>query len=795
MINNSYRVLGYYKLLDILSTYAACPLGQSDCLSLNPLTDPEQIDNELRRVAQMRLLIKTQGFVSMQDVTDVVMLLKKSMAAGACLEPVEFLCIWRLVETGLKIKKFIKQRRALFSNLYEISNEIPDLENLISILKRTISQTGVIHDSASPALKKIRAGKIRLRQALEKKLDLLKKTSGVSGDRQENLTTIRDGRFVIALRSDQKPRIQGIIHDYSQTRATCYMEPMEVIQDNNRAAELEQEEKAEEFRILQELTRRVRDLAPELELTRDIVSRMDGIYARACFGEAQSCIMPEIGSDFGISLKGARNPLLLAMSLAGEGGHSGDDFPTPVDIVLERDRNALIISGPNRGGKTVTLKTLGLMSLMTQSGVHIPAKESSCLPVFDQVMADIGDDQDIQAGQSTFSAHALHLKKILEMPHSKSLVIIDEPGMGTDPDEGVALSMAVLDILTQQGAFVAVSTHSNRLKAYGMTNPQAMNAAVGFDDTKRRSTYKVVYGVPGISHALDVAQEIGVSSKVLDRAKSYLDKDEIRLNQLIDKMNVRLKEAEQKTIEATALKEKHRAAAIALEQKLDLVEQEKNEVIEAKKKEAETAIREAKETLNQAVNLLKKEKKRVQGQVMETHSKASAKLLTFFDEHARKNDEKSYINSDEFKKGQTVFHKILKQNGIIQSIKPSDGRVSLLLGTLKITAHMGELERISDSSAEKPKKSPVSISWNIQDTQTRELNVIGFRVDEAIPLIDKTIDRALVEGDLTLRIIHGFGSGILRDAIRGHLKEFPFVKKVSGAEPKYGGDAITLVEL
>ncbi|MBW2216010.1 MAG: Smr/MutS family protein [Deltaproteobacteria bacterium] len=795
MIEHTYQVLGYYRLLDILSHYSACTLGQSDCLSLKPSNDPKQIDNELRLVSEMRLLLKTDGFVSLSDVTDVVPMLTKSGTSGSYLEPGEFLCILRLAEAGRLSKQFIRSRRALYPKLHTLVEDMPGFDDLVKALKGAIALNGAIKDSASPELKKIRGKKIRLRQDLEKKLDGFRKTAGLAGDRHENLVTVRDGRYVVALRTDQKSRVEGIIHDYSQTKATCFLEPVEVIQDNNRAAELGQEEKAEEFRILKCLTDNVRDLAEDLEYSQSIIGKLDGIYARARFSEAQSCVMPEIGAEFGVELRGARNPILMAMGLNSGAKSGGPVSPVPVDILLDGNHNVLVISGPNRGGKTVTLKTLGLMSLMAQAGVHIPVEEGSALPVFDQVLADIGDDQDIQEGQSTFSAHATHLTHILDRTDKNNLIIIDEPGMGTDPDEGVALSMAVLDDLSEKGAFVAVSTHSNRLKAYGLSNNRAVNASVEFDGKMGCSTFKITYGVPGISHALEVASEMGVPSGILDRARGYLDRDEDRLNRLIEKMNHLLGEAEREKKEAEALKEKYRDATEDMEDRLATLEAEKKTLIEEKRREAETAIKTAREELKQAINLLKKKKKPVQAHVTERHAEAGRKLMGFFEQEAGGVNGTPCADPMEFKKGQRVYHRGLKQKGTIQSVDLSGGRVSVMLGKIKVTAGIQDIERIKDVDKTVSEEAVTTISWDMGKEASRELNLIGYRVDDAIPLVDRAIDRALVDGEFTLRIIHGYGTGRLRNAVRGHLKGVPFVKNFSSADPKFGGDAITIVEL
>lgn len=792
MIEHTYQVLGYRRLLDILSHYASCSLGQNCCLSLTPSNDAKSVDNELKLVSEMRLLLKVKGFLSFSGLTEITLILKKSSADGSCLEPEELLCIIKLVEAGQLSKKFLKSNRSLCPGMYGLTRDIPGCEAFLKRSKDSISLNGDIKDSASYALRKIRGKKIRLRSDLNKKLENIQKSRGLVVEGRDNLVTVRDGRYVIALRTDQKSRIEGIIHDYSQTKATCFLEPVEVIQDNNRIAELAREEKAEEFRILAGLTRMVRDITADLEYSQDLLGRLDGLYARARFSEALSCVVPEIGGKHGVELRKARNPILLAMSLDSKGYNRDADPPVPVDILLDGNRNILIISGPNRGGKTVTLKTLGLMSLMTQSGIPIPAEEGSCLPVFDQVIADIGDDQDIQAGLSTFSAHASHLKYIIEHSEHNSLVIIDEPGMGTDPDEGVALAMAILDFFSTKQIFVAVSTHLNRLKTYGLLNKRVVNTSVEFDEEKNCPTFRIKYGSCGISRALDTARDMGMSHEILERAREYLDKDEVQLNRLLEKMNCLIAETNHEKIEAEDAKKRYYSAERKIKDRLITLQAEKRALIEAKRLEAEAAISEAREELKQAINLLKKNKESSQASVTKRYVEVSHELMEHFEPEK---DEDFPSVPLEIRKGQVVHHKKLRQNGVVQSVDLSVKRALVMLGKVKVSTEFRDLEVVGDAQEYGSDETERSVFWGFKGATSEELNVIGYRIDDAIPMIDKKIDRALVEGELILRIIHGFGTGRLREAVRAHLKAVPYVKKICSADPRFGGDAVTVVEL
>jgi len=792
MIDYTYQVLGYNRLLEILAGYAASPLGQSNCHSLRPSNELEFIDSELRLVSEMRLLLKVKGFVSLSDLIDIAPILRKSKAKGSFLGPEELLSILCLAKTSSKSKKFIRSNSSLCPRIYAIFRDMPVPEVLIKRFNLSLSSNGLVKDSASPALKKIREKKIRLRSDLQKHLETLPDSGHPPGDAQVNLVTVRDGRYVIALRVEKKSRIKGIIHDYSQTRATCFLEPLEVIPQNNRMAELAQDEKEEERRILISLTGMVSELAEDLEYIQNLAGRLDGIYARAKFSEALLCVMPELGEMHDVKLKAARNPILMSMALDKKSKGEDVELPVPVDILLDDKKNVLIISGPNRGGKTVTLKTLGIMSLMTQSGIHIPAKEGSRLPVFNQIIADIGDDQDLQTGDSTFSAHALHLKYLIENMDQNSLVIIDEPGIGTDPDEGVALAMAVLDFLSRQGTFVAVSTHLNRLKTYGLLNRRVQNASVEFDMKKHCPTFRLTYGYPGISHAFDIARQMGVPDNILDRAEKFLDQDEIKLNRLIDRLNRMMIETGREKKQVEDARMKHNSAVSEIKEKLAILEVDKRALMKAKKIDAEEVIKKAGEELSQAITLLKKKKESAQAHVTEKYAEVSRDLLDHFEKETY---DKRVISPNKIEKGMRVYHKKLNQEGEVHSVDHSTGRALVMLGKVRVDVDAQDLEAMKKEIKSGRGREEMSVSWRFDGLSPKEVNVIGYRVDDAIPLIDRTIDRALVDGKLTLRVVHGYGTGRLRRAIRAHLKMLPCVKGLNRADSKFGGDAITVVEL
>lgn len=792
MIEHTFQVLEYYRLLELLSQYASSPLGRSGCRNLRPSSDLEYIDAELRRVAEVRLLLKTEGFVSFSDVEDISAVLRKSSARGAVLDCAELLSVLRLAAAGREARNFLKARRDLCPRMAELVEDLPIPAELIQDLNRSLETNGTLKDSASPGLKKIRRQKTRLRAELHKKLEKIHQSVDPGGESADHLVTVREGRYVISLRIDHRSRLEGIVHDYSQTRSTCFMEPLAVLEENNRLAELAREEKSEERKILLRLTGMVRERGDTLLLCQSRAARLDTLYARGRLGETLSCVMPEVGAEQEVVLKGARNPVLLGLALEKDDSGEHAQPPIAVDIFLERDRKILLVSGPNRGGKTVTLKTLGLLVLMTQCGMHIPAEEGSALPVFERIMADIGDEQDMRTGRSTFSAHAAYMKEILERSGAGSLVIIDEPGNGTDPNEGAALAMALLDHLSQQGSWVAVSTHLNQLKSYGVLNPSILNAAVEFDEQQHQPTFRVLYGAPGISYALEIAREMGLPAAVLERAADYLDKDEVRLNTLLGKINAIKEEAARQSEAAAEACRHYRQAAGRLEEQCGAMQAAEKEVLAAKRREAEAAISQAREELAGAINLLKSKQEGVQSQVTETYTRVSERLMQKF---AGEGDSAVPAAAAEVRPGQWAYHRKLQQTGRVQAVDAAAGRVQLQMGNVKTWAAREEVQPAEAPGQNRGASISTPAAWKIGPAPGRELNVIGYRVEEALPLIDKTIDRALVDGAANLRIIHGFGTGKLREAIRSHLQELAPVKAIAGSDHRSGGDAITEVTL
>ncbi|MBW2332918.1 MAG: hypothetical protein JRF08_05585 [Deltaproteobacteria bacterium] len=532
MTENSLKVLEYYRLLDIVSSYAASPLGRSNCLSLKPLQKLESIESEQRLVSEMKELVCTKGFVPLSSLFDLRPMLRKASKKGAFLEAKNFLSI---------------------HNLIGIS---PACDILAKEIAKSITEDGKISDRASPLLSSLRSQRVSQRMVIEKRLNEILSSLASSDD---NIISVRDGRYVISIKTAKKNVIKGIVHGYSSTHSTCFIEPVAVVEENNYLVELTDREKEEEKKVLKRLTGFVSDFSYELVSCLEIMERFDGLFARAEFSRAIKAIRPILSTDKMIYLSDALNPILLSLYLeSSKGNKEGSLEPVvPIDIKIDSKKNILIISGPNRGGKTVALKTIGLLTLMTQSGMHIPAKEGSTVSVFNNILAEIGDDQDISAGLSTFSARLEHLKEIIDRADRNSLVILDELGTGTDPDEGASLAMAMLDYFSQKGSLSAISTHYQRLKRYGLINKKAQNASVEFDKEKGQPTFKLLSGMPGVSHAIEIAQDLGIRDEIIDRATMYLGKERGRPDSVMEDLVKMMEEVKSEKEDLTLAKEKY----------------------------------------------------------------------------------------------------------------------------------------------------------------------------------------------------------------------------------------------
>ena len=793
MIEYSLRVLEYYRLLNILSNYAASPLGRSDCLSLKPLKELESIKAEQRLVSEMKEVLLTKGFVSLSSLVDLRPVLRKAGKKGAYLEPKQLLSIHNLILVSNQVKNWIYEARDLCPSLMDILDNIPACCDLAKEIGRSITEDGGISDSASPLLAAIRSQRVALRGVVEKKLSDILSRLEFSDD---NLVSVRDGRYVVSIRTDKRNLIKGIVHGYSRTHSTCFVEPLAAVEENNDLVELTDREKEEERKVLERLTDLVSDFSSELLTCLEVMGRSDGIFARAEFSRAINGISPILTSRKTVYLLDALNPILLSLYLdsSKEDKTESKESVVPIEIKIDAEKSILVISGPNRGGKTVALKTLGLLALMSQAGMHIPAKEGSRLGVFDNILAEIGDEQDISAGLSTFSARLEHLREIVDLAGEKSLIILDELGAGTDPDEGTSLAMSILDYLSEKGSLGAISTHYQKLKRYGLINKKAQNASVEFDQEKGRPTFRLLTGMPGVSHAIEIARDMGIKPEIIDKAATYLGKDRGEPDLVMEELAKMMEELKAEKEAVTVARQEYVESKKRLEEEQERLSEQLNEMLAEKEQVAEGFLSEAKREFGEAIGYLKEKGPDGQLKATQRYTRAKRELM---DAIAGLKEEKKSTNPIPVTIGQSVFHKKSKKRGWVIGIDESSSKAQILIGNVKLTVDSSEVIPESKAPSQQEESQKKGKQWSVSSTamDKRELNLIGYTIADALPLVDRMIDQAVVHGYTKVKIVHGIGSGTLKKAIREQLKENSYVKDFISGGRDGGSDGITVVEL
>ena len=793
MIEHSLRVLEYYRLLDILSKYAASPLGRSDCLSLKPLKELNSIKDEQRLVSEMRELLLVKGFVSLSSLVDLKPVFRKAAKKGAYLDPKELLSIHKLIRISHQVKNWVGEAKDLCPFLMKITDNISTCSELAQEIGKSITEDGGISDSASPLLASLRSERVGVRRALEKKLNNILSSLEFNDN---ILISIRDGRYVVSIRTDRKDYIKGIVHDYSRSRSTCFIEPLTVVEENNHLFELTDREREEERKVLERLTDLVSDFSSELFACIEIMGRVDGLFARAEFSKAIKGISPILASKKIVYLSDALNPILLSLYLESSRGDKtrNTESVVPIEIRIDAEKSILIISGPNRGGKTVALKTIGLLALMSQAGMHIPAKEGSALSVFDNILAEIGDEQDISTGLSTFSARLEHLKEIVDQAGENSLVVLDELGVGTDPDEGTSLAMAILDYLSENGSLSAISTHYQKLKRYGLINKKAQNASVEFDHEKGRPTFRLLTGMPGVSHAIEIARDLGLKGEIIDKAVTYLGKDRGRPDLLMEDLAKMMEEVKVEKETITLARQEFVLSKERLDEERKRLGEQLNEMLIEKEHEAVKLLAESKSQFSEAIGYLKEKGPTGQFDATQKYTRTKRDLI---DAIEGLKEEKKSTHHVSINIGQAVFHKKSKKRGLVIDMDESSSKAQISIGNMKLTVDSSELIPELKIPSKQEDDQEMEKHWSVSSSymDKKELNLIGYTVSDALPLVDKMIDQALVHGYAQLKIIHGIGSGILKKAIREHLKENFYVKDFIPGDRDGGSDAITLVEL
>jgi len=787
MDQHTLGVLEFDKIRQLVAEKALSPLGRESAAELAPLTDRGEILVALTQVSELKELLQKGEDFPLQGIKDVRSGLARCRRQGAVLEPVELLDIGGVLKVCHRLKAFMEDRREEYSHLEAMIRELNPLEVLRKKIDEKIDAKGNVKDGASKKLERIRReNEISRDRILAKLRSLLLHMSGGKGVR-EGVITIREGRYVIPLRGDQRNRVPGIIHDRSASGTTIFVEPASVIELGNRLRELELEERREILRILRSLTRLVSENLEDLSADLTILQKLDLIYAKAQFSRALNAAQPKLNDQGIVKLRRACHPLLMLL-----GNNNGE--VVPLDVELGDRFHTLVITGPNTGGKTVTLKTLGLLSVMAQAGLHISAHGDSELPVFQKIYADIGDEQSIEQSLSTFSSHLKQIVKVLENADSATLVLLDEIGVGTDPDEGAALAMAALEVLASRCVRTVATTHYGALKVFAHDHPGIENASLEFDRQTLRPTYRFRLGIPGSSYALEIADRLGMSPSIVKKATDLLGEERLKTAQLIEDLNRQLGLYERKSVE---LQERERNLTQLTEeyrQKLSVVREEEKSIKQEAYRDAQAVLAQANASVERVVAQIRK------AQASKEVIKDAHRVLDAESDRIEKKLEavtpQPRFRSGSLRAGDGVWVQSLKSEGEVVARVGKRRRYKVRVGNLTVEVPGTDLKPLSTPVKEK-RKSGISIETGQVSTDgaTDQIDLRGLLADEAIAELERFLDRAILASLNTLWIIHGKGTGTLRRRVGDFLKGFPGVKSYRLGAWNEGGDGVTVVEL
>jgi DNA mismatch repair protein MutS2 len=786
----SREVLEFPAVIALLRGYLSGPMSGPMLDFIEPHTRLDLIRRQLEEAKEAREYLRESPRPSLGGLRDPRPLLEKLRIEGATLEALEILALTGLARAALEIHRLFA--KCPLPRLEELARSLADFRDLVTELEGKIHPDGSVDSSASPALSGIRRTMERLRMEVQSLLERLLRRFSQEGVLQDAVVTLRNDRFVIPVRVEEKRRVQGVIHGASSSGATVYLEPMDTLPLNNELVELQDREFAEIQRILGEFSRKLRERREDLLQATGILSELDLAFAKAEFSRQYDCCIPEFSSDRTLLLKDARHPL-LEKTLRAQGR-----IPVPLSIELKPPKIMMIVSGPNTGGKTVALKTLGNAVLMAQAGIPVPAGEFK-LPLFRRVLADIGDQQSIEANLSTFSAHVTHIQRMAEAAGGEDMVLLDELGTSTEPNEGAALAVAILEHFRQRGAMTLVTTHHSRLKAYAAETSEALNAAMEFDELTLEPTYRLLSGLPGKSSALDIAQRLGLEPSIVEKARTILHPADAEAAALIAGLHQQKAELERQEERLVQQGKEQEARQLELENKFEREHRAKlkdldsrlEQTLRANEKRWESVIEQLGAQLEaaKAPKASKGLERKMASFKREVREEWNTQVLEAIGGAATAPAEPSPAMP--LAVGDHVQVANLSSPGTVMAL-PDDDQVDIAVGHLHMRLQRSEVRRIVHGGTGAPRPA---VAARRSEEAPAELNVIGDNAEIARERVDKFLDEAYMAGCLRLRVIHGHGKGILRKSLHEMFASHPHVEKFYFAPPHEGGAGATIVEL
>lgn len=800
MNKRTLRILEYYKVVEQLTGFATCPDGKRLCERLKPSTDLAEIEKNQERTRDALARVYQYGSISFSGVYPIGEAMKR-ISIGASLSVAELLDIAKLLKVTLVAKQYGEKVQDKEESGLDIRKDsltpyfesLMPLEHLAREINRCIISEDEIADDASSALKDIRRDMKNVNQKIHTVLNGIVTGQNSQSMLQDSIVTMRNGRYCIPVKSEYKSQFPGMVHDQSATGSTFFIEPMAVVQLNNELKEMAAAEMVEIEKILANLSDQVAGCQDGIIQNVKLLTELDFIFAKAKYAKSYNGTEPLLNDKGMIEIKQGRHPLLEKHKVV------------PVDIRLGDDFSMLIITGPNTGGKTVSLKTLGLFTLMGQSGLHIPAFQGSKLAVFKDVFADIGDEQSIEQSLSTFSSHMTNIVYIMRHAAKDTLVLFDELGGGTDPVEGSALAIAILSQLHSGDIRCMATTHYSELKTFAMTTPGIENACCEFDVETLSPTYHLLIGIPGKSNAFAIAQKLGLSKTIIEQAMSQVDNDTVDMETILADLEKSKKTIEAEQAEIIANKEEIKKLKERLASKNEHIEQRKQDILRNAREEAREILEEAKSFADESIRKYNnwekkpqsannKDMEKARGEIRDRLKSVNSKL------EYKTSNRKSKNKASDFHLGDSVHVISMNTDGIVRSLPNGKGMITIQMGILQSTVPISDVEVIKEDASKSAKQTKQKVnqygaSMNKSRTIKPEINLLGLTVDEAIMELDKYLDDACLSHLSQVRIVHGKGTGALRKGVHEYLRKQKYVKSFRLGEFGEGDAGVTIVEL
>ena len=786
------KTLEYNKIIDKLTEFAGSALAKEMCRNLQPSTDLYEIQALQKETSDALSRIYQKGAVSFRGVRDIRGSIKR-LEIGAIIGINELLSICSLLDVCSKVKAYSRNDRDpdFEDSLEAMFQALQPLTPVSSEIRRCIASEEELNDDASPALFKIRRSMRRINDKVHAQLQTM-----VNGSArtylQDAVVTMRNGRYCIPVKAEHRGQIPGMIHDQSSTGSTLFVEPMAVIKLNNDLRELELKEEKEIEMILATLSARCGEETEALRDDLDLLTKLDFIFARAQLSRSMNGTQPDFNEEGRILIKKGRHPLLDKKKVV------------PIDIQLGKDFELLIITGPNTGGKTVSLKTVGLFTLMGQAGLHIPAFDHSELSVFHEVFADIGDEQSIEQSLSTFSAHMTNTVSILKEADDRSLVLFDELGAGTDPTEGAALAIAILSNLHRRGSRVMATTHYSELKVFALSTPGVENGCCEFDVETLRPTYRLLIGVPGKSNAFAISQKLGLSQDIIEEAKTHLTKQDEDFEDLLADLEQKRVTIEQERDQINSYKEEIRELKQRLESKQEKLDLSRDKILREANEQARNILQEAKDYADttirnfqkygKAAGVSAKDMEKERGKLREKMSTVDKKLSA---KNAAPKKSHKQLTAKDLHIGDSIKVLSLNLKGTVSTLPDAKGNLFVQMGILRSQVNIRDLEKLDDTvitGGNFSKTGSGKIKMSKSASVSTEINLLGKTVDEAIMELDKYLDDAYIAHLPSVRIVHGKGTGALRKGVHNYLRRQKHVKSYRLGEFGEGDAGVTIVE-